>query len=74
VLIHYRNKPIVAQWNNPPSVQALRKLNQVEYFRRAHDENGFAVEEFDEIPSLIENMDSFQMVFRDMIDYVGSFL
>lgn len=74
VLVHYRNKEISGNWNKPVSEEAVQKLNQVEYFRRAYDEDGFAVEEFDEIPSMIENMDAFQMAFREMIDYVGSFL
>lgn len=74
VLVHYRNKDIRPLWDTAPDEQVLEKLKQVEYFRRAYDENGYAVEEFDEIPSMIENMDAFQKAFREMIDYVGSFL
>lgn len=74
VLVHYRNKEIQPKWDTPPDQEIVNKLSKVEYFRRAHDEDGFAVEEFDEIPSMIENMDAFQKAFREMIDYVGTFL
>ncbi len=74
VLVHYRNKEIKSNWDNAPDEKIVAKLNQIDYFRRSADEDGFAVEEFDEITSMVENMDSFQKAFREMIDYVGSFL
>jgi transaldolase len=74
VLVHYRNKDFKPNWNNEPDAATVEKLNQVEYFRRSADENGFAVEEFNEITSVVENMNSFQAAIRDMIEYVGSFL
>ena len=44
------------------------------YFRQASTEDGFAVEQFNEIPSLIENEAEFVGATREMIEYVGSFL
>lgn len=73
-LVHYRNKEITPQWNNEPDQRVLDKLNTIDYFRKSSTEDGFAVEQFDEITSMRENMDSFQKAFREMIDYVGSFL
>ncbi len=52
----------------------IEKLSQVEYFRRAYDENGFDVEQFNEIPSLIENEVDFIGAAKQMVEYVGSFL
>lgn len=74
VLVHYRNKEIKPNWDNPVDPKVLDKLNQVEYFRQSYYEDGFSVEQFDEITSMQENMDSFQKAFREMIEYVGSFL
>ncbi len=74
VLVHYRNKSFKPNWNSEPDTATVEKLNQVEYYRRSVDENGFAVEEFNEITSMVENMNSFQAAIRDMIQYVGSFL
>jgi transaldolase len=74
VLVHYRNKEIVPQWNNEPDPKTVEKLSQIDYFNKSVDEKGFAREQFDEITSMVENMDSFQGAFREMIDYVGSFV
>ncbi len=74
VLVHYRNRPIVSNWEREPDPTVMKKLNTIEYFRQSSTEGGFAVEQFDEITSMVENMDAFQKAFREMIDYVGSFL
>ena len=74
VLVHYRNEEIKANWNREPDPEVMAKLNMIDYFRKSSQEDGFAVEEFDEITSFQENMDAFQKDFREMIDYVGSFL
>lgn len=74
VLVHYRNKEIVPQWNNEPDPKTVEKLSQIDYFNKSVDEKGFAREQFDEITSMVENMDSFQGAFREMINYVGSFV
>ncbi|MFA5513709.1 MAG: transaldolase family protein [Sphaerochaetaceae bacterium] len=74
VLVHYRNRDIVAQWDNAPDAATVEKLRQVDYFNKSIDEHGFAVEQFDEITSMEENMDSFQGAFREMINYVGTFV
>jgi transaldolase len=74
VLVHYRNKEIVPQWNNEPDPKTVEKLSQIDYFNKSIDEKGFAREQFDEVTSMVENMDSFQGAFREMINYVGSFV
>ena len=56
------------------SPQLIEKLNQVPYFRQSIDENGYAVEQFNEIPSLLENETEFVGATKEMIQYVGSFL
>ena len=74
VLVHYRNKPIEERWSAEPDPEVMEKLRTIDYFRKASTEDGFAVEEFDEITSFQENMEAFQKAFREMIDYVGTFL
>jgi len=74
VMIHYRDREIVPNWDNPVPDVILQKLNQVEYFRRAYAEDGFSVEQFNEIPSLIENEADFLGAAKQMVEYVGSFL
>jgi transaldolase len=74
VMIYYKNREIKPNWDNPVPDEMIGKLSQVEYFRRAYDENGFDVEEFNEIPSLIENEAEFVGAAREMIEYVGSFI
>jgi len=74
VLVHYRNREIKPMWNDAPDAAIVEKLSQVDYYNKSVDEHGFANEQFDEITSMVENMDSFQGAFREMINYVGSFL
>ena len=44
------------------------------YFRLASAEDGYEVDQFNEIPSLLENEAEFVGATREMIQYVGSFL
>ena len=44
------------------------------YFRQSFEEDGFAVEQFNEITSLIENEAEFVGATKEMMEYVGSFL
>ncbi|MBN1838017.1 MAG: hypothetical protein JW820_19320, partial [Spirochaetales bacterium] len=74
VLLYYRDRELKAGWNDQVPQETLDKLNQVPYFRRAYDEKGYAVEEFNEIPSLLENEAEFVGATREMMDYVGTFL
>ena len=74
ILVHYRNKEFSPNWDNAPDAAIVEKLNQIEYYRKSADENGFAVEQFNEVTSMVENMNSFQAAIREMIEYVGSFL
>lgn len=74
VLLHYRKLDLKPHWNDKPSEEVLKKFEQVPYFRQAYEEDGFAIEQFNEIPSLIENEVEFVGATKEMIDYVGSFL
>ena len=73
-MVYYKNRDIPANWDREPSEETLSRLNQVEYYRRAVDEHGFDVEQFNEIHSLIENEEDFLGAARQMVEYVGNFL
>jgi transaldolase len=74
VLTHYRGLELKPRWNDPVPRETMDKLAQVPYFRLAYEENGYEVEQFNEIPSLLENEVEFVGATREMIEYVGSFL
>jgi transaldolase len=74
VLTHYRDRELKAGWDGAVPPALLEKLAQVPYFRLASTENGYDVEQFNEIPSLLENEEDFVGATREMIEYVGSFL
>ena len=73
-LLFYKDREVKPRWQEPVSEELLAKLSQVKYFRQAHEEDGFAVEQFNEIPSLLENEAEFVGATREMLEYVGSFL
>ena len=74
VLIYYREREMKPHWKEGVAQATIEKLNQVPYFRQSVDENGYAVEQFNELPSLIENEAEFVGATKEMIEYVGSFL
>ncbi len=74
VLTHYRKLELKPHWNDAVPQPILDKLNQVPYFRLSYEEDGYAVEQFNEIPSLAENESEFLTATREMIEYVGSFV
>ncbi|MFC1693575.1 transaldolase family protein [Candidatus Latescibacterota bacterium] len=74
VMVYYKDREIVPAWDRKVSEEMIEKLNQVEYFRRGYNENGFDVEEFNEIPTLLENEAEFVGAAKEMIAYVGSFI
>jgi len=74
VLAHYHDRELKPHWNDTVPPATMEKLAQVPYFRQAIAENGFAVEQFNEIPSLLENEAEFVGATKEMIEYVGSFL
>jgi transaldolase len=74
VLTHYRKLELKPHWNDAVPQQTMDKLSQVPYFRLSYDEDGYAVEQFNEIPSLAENEVEFVGATREMIEYMGSFL
>jgi len=56
------------------SQETIEKLNQIPYFRLSSEEDGYAIEQFNEIPSLLENEVEFVGATKEMMEYVGSFL
>jgi len=73
-MMTYRNREILPKWDNPVPDEMIEKLSQVEYFKRGYDENGFDIDEFSEIPTLLETEAEFSGAAKEMIEYVGSFL
>ena len=73
-LYHYRDREIVNGWNAAPNAAVMKKLLQVPYFVKSYEEDGYAVEQFDEITSLIENAAVFSAATNDMIDFVGKYV
>jgi len=74
VMFYYKDREIKSAWEREVPREMIEKLSQVEYFRRSYDENGYDIEEFNEIPSLLENEAEFVGAAKEMIQYVGSFL
>jgi transaldolase len=74
ILTYYRDRELKPLWSQPVPQETIDKLNQVPYFRLASEENGYEVEQFNEIPSLLENEVEFVNATKEMMDYVGSFL
>ncbi len=73
-MVFYKDREIVNGWSAPVPESSIEKLSQVTYFRRAYDEKGFDVEEFSEIPTLLETEAEFSNAAKEMIAYCGSFL
>ncbi|MDX9801846.1 MAG: transaldolase family protein [Spirochaetia bacterium] len=74
ILYHYRNRGVKDGWKAPVSDDVMKKLNQVPYFVKGYAEDGFAIEQFDEITSLIENAAVFAKATNEMIDFVGKYV
>jgi hypothetical protein len=74
VLTYYRNRELKPRWNDEVPQETINRLNQVPYFRLAASEDGYDVEQFTEIPSLLENEKEFVGATREMIEYMGAFL
>ena len=73
-MVYYKDREIVPNWDNPVPEEMIAKLSQVPYFKRAYDENGYDIEQFNEIPSLLENEVDFVGAAKEMVEYVGGFL
>jgi transaldolase len=73
-MVFYKDREIVPRWNEQIPDHIYEKLSKVEYYRRAYDEQGFDVEEFSEIPTLLETELDFSNAAKEMITYVGKFL
>ena len=74
VLYHYRNREVPNGWARDVNKETLNKLMQVPYFVNGYEEDGFAIEQFNEITSLKENAAVFSQATNDMIDFVGKFV
>ncbi len=74
VLLHYRNRDLKPHWKEEVPKETIEKLSQVPYFRLSAEEDGYAIEQFNEIPSLLENEAEFVGATKEMIEYVGTFL
>lgn len=74
VLYHYRNREIKDGWSQPVPEEVMKKLNSVPYFVKGYEEDGYAVEQFDEITSLNENAVAFIKATNEMIEFVGKFV
>lgn len=73
-MVLYKDREITDGWNIPAPERTIEKLSAVDYFRRSYDENGFDIEEFSEIPTLLETEAEFNNAAKEMIAYCGSFL
>jgi transaldolase len=73
-MVFYKDRVIFPRWDEQIPDRIYEKLSQVEYYRRAYDEHGFDVEEFSEIPTLLETELEFSNAAKEMIAYVGKFL
>jgi transaldolase len=74
VMVFYKDREFTNGWDRQVPQEMIEKLSQVDYFRRGYDEDGYAVEEFNEIPSYNENEAEFVNAAKEMIEYCGSFL
>ena len=74
IMLHYRNRELKPHWNDEVPRETIEKLNQVPYFRLSSEEDGYAIEQFNEIPSLLENEVEFVGATKEMMEYVGTFL
>lgn len=74
ILYHYRNRGVKDGWKAPVPEETMKKLNRVPYFVKGYAEDGYAIEQFDEITSLIENAAVFSKATNEMIDFVGKYV
>jgi len=74
VMMYYKNREITNGWDKEVPADMLEKLSQVDFHNRSLAEDGYDVEEFNEIPAYIENEAEFIGAAKAMITYVGSFI
>lgn len=73
-LMFYKDREIVNGWDRPVPEDKLEKLMQIPYFKNGYEEDGFGVDQFNELPYLLETEKEFSGATNEMIEYVGSFL
>jgi len=73
-MLFYKDQEVLPRWNNAVSEEILEKLLSVSYFKKSYQNDGLTIEEFNEIPSLLENEAEFVRATREMIEFVGSFI
>ncbi|MFC1551146.1 transaldolase family protein [Candidatus Latescibacterota bacterium] len=74
VMMYYKDREITNGWDHQVPSEMIEKLSQVDFFVRSLAEDGYDVEEFNEIPALLENEAEFVGAAKEMIAYVGSFI
>ena len=70
----YKNREFVNKWDEQAPEEVMEKLLKVPFCKNAIDEDGYAVEQFNEIPAYLENETEFVGAATEMFSYVGSFL
>jgi len=73
-IMNYKDREIVPGWDKPVPEDKLEKLMQVPYFRCSYEEDGYGIDQFGEIPSLLETEKEFSGATNEMIEYMGNFL
>lgn len=73
-LLFYKDREFVNKWDEKAPQDVMDKLLQVPYFKCSYEEDGYACEQFNEIPSYVENEKEFVGAATEMFDYIGSFL
>lgn len=73
ILYHYRNREIPNGWARPLDSKVMDKLLKIPFFVKSYEEEGYSIEQFDEIVPLIENSAVFAKATNEMIAFVGKY-
>ncbi len=73
-LMFYKDREIVNGWDRTVPGDKLEKLMRIPYFKNGYEEDGFGIDQFSELPYLLETEKEFSGATNEMIEYVGSFL
>lgn len=73
-MMWYRDREITNGWDKPVSEDVLGKLLDIPWFKSSYEEDGQGVDQFSELPMLLETEAEFGRATNEMIEYVGSFL
>lgn len=73
-MMWYRDREITNGWDAPVSEEVLNKLLDIPWFKSSYEEDGQGVDQFSELPMLLQTEAEFSKATNEMIEYVGSFL